>query len=81
MLMLPSCFEHLNGRISALLGDLSDGVYIAQFLAIEVLIDLRVVALDDTGAMGKIGRLTAVVGLATVLAFLIESMVQSRIDQ
>jgi peptidoglycan/LPS O-acetylase OafA/YrhL len=81
MLMLPSCFEHLNGRASAFLGDLSYGIYIAHFLVIEVLIDVGAINLENSGILGNLGRLVAVAGFSTATTFLIEILVQRRVDR
>lgn len=80
-LMLPSCFEHLNGRGSRFFGDISYGTYIVQFLALAVLIDVGVIDRNlDGGFFEKLGRLVAVLALSAVVATLIEVTIQSRID-
>ena len=80
ILVLPSCFEHLNGRVSVFLGDLSYGIYIAHFFVIQVLLDLGVITLEGD-ILQKFGRLIVVVGISTVIACLIETLVQTRVDR
>lgn len=80
-LMLPSCFEHLNGRGSRFFGDISCGTYIVQFLALAVLIDVGVIDRNlEGGFFDKLGRLVAVLALSAIVSTLIEVTIQSRID-
>lgn len=83
MLVVPSCFAHVNDRLSVWFGDLSYGVYIAQFLAIEIFVGLGLIKVDTNVSLFSatgVFRVALVLALAITFAAVFETLVQSRID-
>jgi peptidoglycan/LPS O-acetylase OafA/YrhL len=80
VIVTPTLFQHINGRLSKRLGDLSYGVYLSHFLVFEVLLTSGLFSQTATSTWNLVGRPVATILITCAATWLFEWAIQDRLD-
>ncbi|MET4515865.1 acyltransferase [Bradyrhizobium sp. I1.7.5] len=78
---MPTAFQHTKGAIQDFLGDISYGIYLIHFLAIEALVSLGTIKIGTASATSTIKATIFALIFSAIAAAIFEVAVQSRIDR
>ena len=80
VIVTPTLFRHVNGRLSNRLGDLSYGVYLSHFLVFEMLLTSGLFSQTATSAWNLVGWPVATILITCATTWLFEWAIQDRLD-
>jgi peptidoglycan/LPS O-acetylase OafA/YrhL len=80
VIVTPTLFRHINGRLSNRLGDLSYGVYLSHFLVFEVLLTSGLFSQTAPSTWNLVGWPIATILITCATTWLFERAIQDRLD-